>query len=136
MKTSRTWACVCGGSPAQTWWGGSVGGAARGSRGNGSCCPAEVAGGHSIGIVITHLLAIGDRRGAKRAIMAVAHRLLIIVYQVIARREPSRELGADYLDRQRPAATADHLLRRLRQLGVEVQMLASASADDTAIVAT
>ena len=79
---------------------------------------------------------IAGRRGAKRAIMAVARRLLIIVYQVIARREPYRELGADDPDHQRPAATADHLLRRLRQLGVEVQVLASASADDTSIVAT
>ncbi len=77
---------------------------------------------------------IASRRGAKRAIMAVAHRLLIIVYQVIARREPSRELGADYSDRQRPAATADQLLRRLRQPGVAVQVLAS--ADATTIVAT
>ena len=79
---------------------------------------------------------IAGRRGAKRAIMAVAHRLLIIVYQVIARREPYRELGADYLDHQRPAATADHLLRRLRQLGIEVQVLASPPAGDTPIVAT
>jgi len=66
MKASRIWACVCGGSPAQTWWGGSVGGAARSSRGNGSCCPAEVAGGHSIGIGITHLLTIGDQGGRHR----------------------------------------------------------------------
>ncbi len=54
---------------------------------------------------------IAGQRGAKRAIMAVAHRLLIIVYQVIARREPYRERGAD------------HLLRRLRQLGLAVQVL-------------
>jgi transposase len=79
---------------------------------------------------------IAARRGAKRAIMAVAHRFLIIAYHVIAQREPYRELGADYLDRQQPAALADRLLRRLRQLGVEVQVLASASADATAIVAT
>jgi len=79
---------------------------------------------------------IAGRRGAKRAIMAMTHRLLIIAYHVIAHRVPYRELGADYLDHRRPAATADHLLRRLRQLGVEVQVLASASADDTAIVAT
>jgi hypothetical protein len=68
--------------------------------------------------------------------MAVAHRLLIIAYHVIAQREPYREPGADYLDRRQPAALADRLLRRLRQLGVEVQVLASASADATAIVAT
>lgn len=68
--------------------------------------------------------------------MAVAHRLLIIAYHVIMHRVPYRELGADYLDHQRSAATADQLLRRLRRLGVEVQVLASASADDTASVAT
>jgi len=39
---------------------------------------------------------IASRRGAKRAIMAVAHRLLLSVYQVLARREPYRERGADY----------------------------------------
>jgi transposase len=79
---------------------------------------------------------IAARRGAKRAIMAVAHRLLIIAYHVIAQREPYRELGAGYLDRQQPAALADRLLRRLRQLGVEVQVRASASTDATPIVAT
>ena len=68
--------------------------------------------------------------------MTVAHRLLIIAYHVIAHRVPYRELGADYLDHRQPAATADQLLRRLRQLGVEVQVLASASVDDTPIVAT
>jgi hypothetical protein len=68
--------------------------------------------------------------------MAVARRLPIIAYHVIAQRAPYRELGAGSLDRRRPAALADHLLRRLRRLGVGVQVLASASAGATAIVAT
>ncbi len=63
---------------------------------------------------------VAARRGARRAIMAVAHRLLIIAYHVIARREPYRELGADYLERRRPVAVVDRLVQRLRQLGVEV----------------
>ena len=67
---------------------------------------------------------VAARRGAKRAIMAVAHRLLIIAYHVIARREPYRELGADYLERRRPAAAVDRLVRRLRQLGFEVTVSA------------
>ena len=50
----------------------------------------------------------------------MAHALLIIAYHVIARREPYRELGADYFDRQQPAATANRLVRRLRQLGYDV----------------
>jgi len=63
---------------------------------------------------------IAARRGAKKAIIAVAHTLLTIAYHVIARREPYHELGADYFDRQKPAATANRLLRRLRQLGFAV----------------
>jgi len=80
------------------------------------------------------------RRGAKRAIMAVAHRLLIIAYHVIARREPYRELGADYLERRQPAALVDRLVQRLRQLGVEVTVTAAAGSPppipDTALAAT
>ena len=68
---------------------------------------------------------LAARRGAKKAILAVAHSLLIIAYHVIARREPYRELGADYFDRQRPAATADRLLRRLRRLGYDVTIAAT-----------
>ncbi len=56
--------------------------------------------------------------------MAVAHRLLIIAYHVIARREPYRELGADYLERRRPTALVDRLVQRLRQLGVDVTVIA------------
>ena len=67
---------------------------------------------------------VAARRGAKRAIMAVAHRLLVIAYHVIARREPYRELGADYLERHGAPATVDRLVHRLRQLGVEVTVTA------------
>ncbi len=69
---------------------------------------------------------IAARRGTRRAIMAVAHRLLVIAYHVIARREPYHELGADYLERRRPAAAVDRLVQRLRQLGVEVTVTAGA----------
>ncbi len=65
---------------------------------------------------------LAARRGKKRAIVAVAHSLLVIAYHLIARREPYRELGADYFDRQRPAATAQRLVQRLRKLGFEVTL--------------
>jgi hypothetical protein len=45
---------------------------------------------------------------------------------------PYRELGADYLDRQQPAALADRLLRRLRQLGVELQVLPTTRPPESA----
>ena len=65
---------------------------------------------------------IAARRGKKKAIAAVAHSLLVIAYHIIARREPYRELGADYVDHQRPIATANRLVKRLRGLGYEVQL--------------
>ena len=48
--------------------------------------------------------------------------LLVIAYHIIARREPYRELGADYVDRQRPIAMANRLVKRLRGLGYEVRL--------------
>jgi transposase len=77
---------------------------------------------------------IAARRGAKRAILAVAHSMLIIAYHIIARREPYRELGADYFDRQRPAATANRLVRRLRQRGYDVTMTATPEPTPAAAV--
>ena len=83
---------------------------------------------------------VAARRGTKRAIMAVAHRILVIAYHVIARREPYRELGADYLERRRAPATVDRLVHRLRQLGVEVTVTAETGSPlavpDTALAAT
>ena len=52
--------------------------------------------------------------------MAVAHSLLTMSYQVLKTRQPYRELGADYFDRQDPQRQADQLIRRLEDLGVKV----------------
>ena len=83
---------------------------------------------------------VAARRGAKRAIMAVAHRVLIIAYHVIAWREPYRELGADCLERRRSPASVDRLVRRLRQLAVEVTVTSEVGSGlppaDAALAAT
>jgi transposase len=63
---------------------------------------------------------LAARRGSKRAIVAVAHSMLVIAYWLLSRHEPYRELGGDYFDRQRPAATAKRLVRRLENLGYHV----------------
>jgi len=65
---------------------------------------------------------IAARRGKKRALVAVAHTLIVIAYHVIARREPYRELGADYLERQRPEAVARRYMRRIEKLGFKVTL--------------
>lgn len=65
---------------------------------------------------------LAPRRGRQRAIIAVAHSILVIAYHLIARQESYRDLGADYFDKQRPEATKKRLVKRLEKLGYEVSL--------------
>jgi transposase len=67
---------------------------------------------------------IAARRGHKKAIVALAHALLVIIYHVIARRQPYHELGEGYFQRLDPQARARRLVHQLGRLGVDVQLLA------------
>ena len=69
------------------------------------------------------------RRGVKRAILAIAHAMLVCAYHIILRREPYRELGRDSDARRRPAATARKLTQRLRNLGFDVVVTPRANAE-------
>jgi transposase len=69
---------------------------------------------------------LAARRGSKRAIVAVAHSMLVIAYCLLSRQEPYRELGGDYFDRLRPETTAKRLLRRLENLGYKITLQAPA----------
>jgi transposase len=63
---------------------------------------------------------IAARRGHKKAIVALAHALLVIIYHVIARRHPYHELGEDYFQRLDPQARAKRLVHQLGRLGFDV----------------
>ena len=65
---------------------------------------------------------LAPRRGHKRAIMALAHSILVIAYHLIARSQPYRELGGDYFDTISPAKTAKRLIKRLEHLGFQVSI--------------
>jgi transposase len=65
---------------------------------------------------------IAKRRGDKRAAIAVAHSLLTVVYHVLTRDEPYRELGADDVDRRTPEQQARYHARRLAELGFDVTL--------------
>jgi transposase len=71
---------------------------------------------------------LATRRGKKRAIMAVAHSILVMAYYMIQRREPYRDAGADFFDHLQPEHTARRLVKRLESLGYHVT-LQSASTD-------
>lgn len=63
---------------------------------------------------------IAQRRGMKKAAVAVAHRLLKVVYLLIAGGGVYRERGGDYFDRRNPARTARKLTQRLERIGFQV----------------
>ncbi len=65
---------------------------------------------------------IAARRGHKKAVVALAHALLVIIYHVIARRQPSHELGENSFQRRDPAARAKRFVHQLTHLGFEVQL--------------
>lgn len=69
---------------------------------------------------------VASRRGRKRALVAVARAILVVLYHVLLYQEPYRELGEDYLDERKRDETAKHLMQRLRKLGYDVTFTAAA----------
>jgi transposase len=65
---------------------------------------------------------VAGRRGAKKAIVAVAHSILVIAYHLIDRKEPYKEMGGDYFDKRNVEATAKRLTKRLERLGFQVSL--------------
>lgn len=60
------------------------------------------------------------RKGEQKAILALAHQLVLIAYQILHRKENYRELGADYDDRQQKPKVVRRLVERLQRLGLYV----------------
>ena len=65
---------------------------------------------------------LAARRGKKRAIIAVAHAIMVSVFHMLSRQEPYRELGAHYFDERRRQFTVDRLTRRIEHLGYRVHL--------------
>jgi transposase len=67
-----------------------------------------------------HRLTI--RRGGKKAIVALAHTLLVIVYHVLSEETDYQELGGNYFDQRDRQAIQKQLVRRLEKLGYDVTL--------------
>jgi len=63
---------------------------------------------------------IAPRRGAKRAIVAVGHTILVIVYHILKHQRPYVDLGANYFDEQDRTAIVRRSVKRLEKLGYKV----------------
>ena len=74
---------------------------------------------------------LAARRGKKRAAVAVAHSILVIVYHVLSRRQPYQDLGANYYDERKRQSTVNRLTRRLQRLGYSVSLEAPVAALQT-----
>jgi len=78
------------------------------------------------GYLRSQFVRIKSRRGAKKAIMAVAASILTAVYHMLCKGADYADLGADYLDRRDKTKIARRLLKRLKDLGVQVQVMEAA----------
>ena len=62
------------------------------------------------------------RRGPARAAMAIAHKILIASYHMLARAVDYKELGTAFLDQASAAVTKRSLVKRLERLGYHVSL--------------
>ena len=63
---------------------------------------------------------IAARRGMKRAVMAVAHTMLVIGYHMLKTGETYHELGATYLEQINKDQLQRYFVKRLQRLGLNV----------------
>jgi transposase len=65
---------------------------------------------------------LARRRGKKKAIVAVAHSLLVIAYHILKDGTVYRELGHDYFERRDTVRLQRRLVTRLQSLGLRVTL--------------
>jgi transposase len=63
---------------------------------------------------------LASRRGKQKALVAVGHTLLVIVYYLLLREEGYQDLGGNYFDERDRQALQKRLVRRLENLGYHV----------------
>ena len=71
---------------------------------------------------------LAARRGAKRAIIAVAHNILLIAYYLLTTDRPYEDLGADCFDRINAEGLKRCPVKRLERMGHQVVLAQAAAA--------
>ncbi len=59
---------------------------------------------------------LARRRGKKRAIVAIAHSILVSLWHMLSKQEPYRELGGDYFDQHNKERKLAYLTREMEKL--------------------
>jgi len=65
---------------------------------------------------------LAGRRGKKRALVALGHTILVIIYRLLKDRTTYADLGADYFDRLDTERLTRTLVRRLERMGHKVTL--------------
>jgi len=65
---------------------------------------------------------IARRRGKKRALICVAHSLLVIIYHILKEGTPYHDLGEDYFDRMNLQVLKKRWVQRLEAIGFKVNL--------------
>ncbi len=65
---------------------------------------------------------IAARRGGKRALLAVAHSMLVIIYHMLRDGMPYRDLGGNYFDEYDRNNTVRRAVKRIEKLGYTVTL--------------
>ena len=65
---------------------------------------------------------LAARRGKKRALVAVGHSLLVIIYHVLKNNVEYHDLGPDYFDKLEPERLRRYLVKRLQSIGWNVTL--------------
>lgn len=71
---------------------------------------------------------VASRRGKKRAIGAVKHSILVTVYYMLRDNKAYKDLGVDYFNKLNPQQRIRYHVRRLQELGQEVELSPTANA--------
>src|SRR6266516_4640862 len=69
-----------------------------------------------------HARRIAARRGKKKAAVAVAHSILVIISHVLRDRAIYQDLGSNYFDERDQHTIQKQLVRRLERLGYHVDL--------------
>ena len=67
------------------------------------------------------------RRGAKRAAIAIGHKILISVFHILKEKIGYKELGIDYLDKRNKTKTLRYFMRKIEKLGYDVLLAEKAA---------
>jgi transposase len=65
---------------------------------------------------------LARRRGKRKAVVAISHSVLVILYHVLREKKPYQDLGADYFAKLDTSRQERHAIRQLEQLGYTVTL--------------